>query len=388
MNCFIKIWAKGNPGNIMMMYLSALKLQSYIPDSIISNIDIPIFDINIPDIKKTGIGLHNYRLTNDRQSGYLPIKGLSHAANITHPNFISLEGFYQHIDNFPKFNEIDYDKMFPPLDGEEGGTENDIVINIRGGEILEGIHPHYCLIPPEFYSFVISKTNKSPIFYGQLNNSPYLHELLERFPTARFIESRGLKKDFDFIRKSKHIIPCLSTFSWMASWLSKAKSIHLPIAGVLNPMQHTSSMLIPLQDPRYSFYLFPNFYAKHVNNYRDYMDPIRENWEPIDKKELIKIIPNNINHIDDFICSLDVNDYLLMYPDARNDFEQFGSIGVFNEYMNNGFFQKRNPIKLDVSFYTSKYPQAAKDISWNRYSSAEEHYILTGRHMGLKKNSN
>lgn len=385
MSCYIKIWAKGNPGNIMMMYLSALKLKSSIPDSTILNVDIPIFNIHIPSMELPGLGLHNKLITNSKQFGYVPVRGLSHAVNITNANFVSLEGFCQHIDNFPKHNEIDYDKMFPPLNDENGGTEDDIVINIRGGEILEGIHPHYCLIPPEFYSYVISQTNKSPIFYGQLDDSPYMQELRARFPTARFIGSRGVKEDFDFIRKSKHIIPCLSTFSWMASWLSKATTIHLPIAGILNPMQHRSSMLVPLQDPRYHFYLFPNFYAKHVNYYKDYIDPVRENWEPIDRETLSKILKFNVNHIDDFICSLDIDDYLTMYPDERNDFNQFGSVGIFNNYMNNGFFQEKYPIRLDTGFYTSKYPQVGKDISWRRYNSAEEHYILKGRYMGLQK---
>lgn len=385
MNLQIKIWAKGNPGNIMMMYLSALKLKSYIPNSFISNIDIPIFNINIPDMNTSGLGLHNKQTTNSKQHGYVPVSGLSYAASVTNASFVSLEGFCQHVDNFPKKSEVDYDKLFPPLNGENGGTENDIVINIRGGDILQGIHPHYCLIPPEFYSFVINKTKKLPIFYGQLDDSPYMRELRNRFPTARFIESRGVREDFDFIRKSKHIIPCLSTFSWMASWLSKATSIHFPVAGVLNPMQHDSSMLVPLQDSRYHFYLFPHFYALHVDQYKEYIDPIRQSWEPIDKKNLSEIIKNDVTNIDDYICSLDIDDYLSMYHDQNNNFNKFGAVGIFNEYMNNGFFEKKYPIKLDVPFYTRKYPQVAKDLAHRRYTTAEDHYVFIGRYMGLQK---
>lgn len=390
MKNIIKIWAKGNPGNIMMMYLSAIKLMDNASDVEVVNVEIPIFDINIPNVGTDGLGLHNREITNSRQFGYIPSKGLRHAAKLTNASFISLEGFCQHVDNFPELRKFNYEKFFPPLPGENGGKENDIVINIRGGEVLQGIHPHYCLLPPEFYNFVISKTNKNPIFYGQLDDSPYMRELRERFPDARFEQSRGAREDFDFIRKSKHIIPCLSTFSWMASWLSKATSIHFPVAGVLNPMQHNSSMLVPLHDERYHFYLFPNFYALHVDHYKDYIDPIRDSWEPIDKDSLLNIINNikgynEIKNLDDFICSLDCDEYISMYPDEKRDFEVFGKIGVFNNYINDGFFNKKRQVKLDVPFYTRNYPQVGRDISVGKYPNAEFHYAVIGHHLGLKK---
>lgn len=279
MNFFIRNWAKGNPGNIMMIYLSAIKAKAYFEFGEICNIEIPLFDINIPDVKESGSSIYDFMHSNRRNMGYIPLKGIKKAILNSNCNFLKLEGFCQNIKNFPELHDVNYNKLFPPLDNNYGGGDDEIVINIRGGEVLKGIHPHYCLIPPEFYEYVINETGKKPVFCGQIEKNPYMDEIFSRFPKARYIPSMGIKEDFDFIRKSKHIIPSLSTFSWMACWLSNASSIHFPVAGVFNPFQHRSSMLIPFNDKRYNFYLFPIYFSKSVKNYKDYLDPVRTGWK-------------------------------------------------------------------------------------------------------------
>ncbi|APG30468.1 Hypothetical protein GbCGDNIH3_1502 [Granulibacter bethesdensis] len=385
MNFLIKIWAQGNPGNILMMYLSALKIRKHLGYGDITNVKIPIFGIDLPDIRLAGWGLHNTAYANGRQAGYVPAPGLAHAVRHSDAKFISLEGYCQHVKNFPTREELDYEQFFSAIPNGDGGGDDELVINIRGGEILRGIHQDYTLLPPEYYYYLVAKTGKKPIFYGQLDESPYMTELRSFFPHATFIQSRGVREDFDFLRKSKHIVLCVSTFSWMAAWMSNATTIHFPIAGVLNPMQHTTSMLLPLDDPRYKFYMFPVYYGTHVDQYRDYLDPVRTTWQPMEPDKLREIVPDGEMYINDYIRSLNIEEYIEYYPEKSSVFDLFGNIGIYNDYMNNGFFDNRAAFKLERGFYTRTYHQVGLDMSCGRIKSERDHYARIGQYMGLKR---
>lgn len=384
MSFFIRNWARGNPGNIMMLYLSALKAQKYFGFGEIVNVDIPLFDISIPDIRASGCGIHDYMHANRRNMGYIPLKGIKKAIQNSNCTHLRLEGFCQNIENFPPIDSIDYNAIFPPLPQENGGGDNDIVINIRGGEVLKGIHPHYCLIPPEFYEYVITKTGKNPIFCGQIERNPYMDEIFSRFPNAKYIPSSGPKSDFDFMRKSKHIIPSLSTFSWMACWLSDATTIHFPVAGIFNPFQHRSSMLLPFNDRRYSFYLFPIYFSKSIHQYREYLDPVRSGWKEISHHKLSKIIPKYEKNIDDYISALDIREYIKKNNDVKESFVRYGNTGVYNHYMSKGNLKHEYRKEIDITKYIQKYPFLSMELISGDYEDASDHYIKIGQYLGLE----
>ncbi|MDI2089885.1 hypothetical protein [Commensalibacter oyaizuii] len=413
-NFIIRVWTGGNPGNIMMMYMSALKLQRKLGFGSLAHVGIPIFSKYIPDVTLNTrqyaensvdeygympikdrpnitydmIGLRDYRDMNDKQYNYIPMRGLAHAAVNSHAQFINLEGYCQHIDNFPSLTDVDYETIFPCMVSNEGGKEDELVINIRGAEVLEGIHPHYCMIPPEFYEYLIQRTGKKPIFYGQLTPSPYMDELRQRFPEAQFLNSRGTIKDFDYIRKSKHIVICISTFSWLAAWLSKATTIHFPVLGVLNPLQH-QSMILPFNDLRYQFYLFPECYASHVNDYRHYMDPIRTNWEFIEHDALYNRIPKWRDDVDDYIIALNHQYYrnTCQSPILKEAWQQFGEVGSYNHYMKEGFITGQKPCYVNEIYYLAKNNLALEDLRTGEFGSTYDHYIRKGQYIGLKRAS-
>ena len=139
----------------------------------------------------------------------------------------------------------------------EGYNSDYLVINIRGNEILNAVHPHYTVLPPEFYEEIISSTGLRPIFMGQVGgDSRYITRLRARFSNASFIESQGPIRDFTTLRRSKNIVLSISTFSWLAGWLSDADRIHMPLSGFFNPLQYPDVDLIA-KDDRFSYYLFP-----------------------------------------------------------------------------------------------------------------------------------
>jgi len=382
----IRIWFDGNPGNILPIYLTALKMQSVLGFGTISNVRIPLFDIDLPnfDLGTPPGGLHDFFHPSGRRHGLLPFNGLKKAILSSDSRFLSLEGIYQNINNFPTRDELDYEACFPPLALKEGGGEDELVINIRGGEVLQGISDLYPMIPVEFYRFIADKTQKKCIFYGQIDDSPYMDELRQAFPDATYIRSRGVAEDFDFIRKSRHIIPCISTFSWMASWMSNAQRIYFPIAGVLNPAQHYYGMLLPIDDPRYEFYMFPVYEALHVNDYRAYIDPVRNAWRYMSPDSLRYAIRNRTSNLDSYLTAFDTKDFLELYPDAQDEFNNYGLRGLTNTYMNRWFAEGRLPVRVDRGFYTRTYPQAASDMSEGRYKDETEHFVLCGQYQGYK----
>lgn len=384
---FIRLHHKGNPGNIIMTYLAAIKMQQELGYGYICNVDIPIFNINIDDINTEGqLAVHDREKTNSLLLGRIPTKGYSRALNSAEAKYFFLEGFYQNINNFPSQSSFNYDKHFPLIENSnECGGEEDIVISIRGGDILKAIHPHYTMLPPEFYEFLIKKTGKRPIFYGQLDDSPYLDELRQRFPTAKFIASRGVAEDFDFLRKSQYIVPSLSTFSWLAAWLSKAKKIYMPVAGIFSPAQHPSSMLLPINDDRYEFYTFPVYYALNIENYRSYLDPVRNRWERTTPRRLYKASEQTYDLFNASLEALNFNDYLKFNPELHEDNDKFGNIGLLNNFTSHGFWSNYKYIDLDEGFYSRSYPDAALDVSLGRYSSLLEHYLLVGYRMGYQR---
>ena len=77
-------------------------------------------------------------------------------------------------------------------------------------------------------------------------------------------------------------------------------------------------------------------------------------------------------------------DYLDMYPEYKNIFNDWGLKGLINSYLNDGFFSGKNPCKVDRSFYTRTYQSAAIEISDGIFNNEIDHYIMRGQFQGFK----
>lgn len=382
----IRVWHEGNLGNITLMYLTALKLKMRMGFGKIYHVSIPIFGIDCPDFDTGGPqgGFHDTRDGCDRRNGALPMNAWKKIIPKSRASFFSLEGVYQNIRNYPSRSELNYDVTFPLLTNTPGGGEDELVINIRGGDILQGISELYPMIPVEFYKYIAQKTGKKVIFHGQLDESPYMDELKAAFPHATYLPSMGIKQDLDFLRRSKYIIPSISSFSWLAVWLSHAKKIYFPIAGLFNLGLHTGSMLLPFEDERYEFYSFPIYRATHINHYRSYIDPIRNAWEYIPRHAIAAIVAAREDHVDEYLQAFDVEDFLKMYPEMQPDYDQWGIQALVSSYINRLYFAGYKPLLVDEDFYSRSYPSAAREVAEYKYKSLMEHYILKGQFQGYQ----
>ncbi len=144
-----------------------------------------------------------------------------------------------------------------PDDDTEGFDETHIVIHIRAEDILLGKAGDYGPVPFEYYRMILRETGLKPVFVGQLANDYYSNLLKTAFPDALFVQPQTPIKDFQRIRNSKNIVLSLSTFAWLAAWLSDAQRIYMPLIGGWNPAQRPDIDLTPPDDPRFVYDLFP-----------------------------------------------------------------------------------------------------------------------------------
>lgn len=136
-------------------------------------------------------------------------------------------------------------------------ADDELAINVRTGDIVDGYHPDYMPLPLAFYHRLVAETGLRPVFVGQLEDNWYNRALRQQFPQARYL-SGGVMDDFQTVRGARHVVPAISSFSWLAAWLSdRAETIHLPVAGLFNPLQRDDIDLIPQGDPRWHLHRFP-----------------------------------------------------------------------------------------------------------------------------------
>jgi hypothetical protein len=374
----IQVWPMGNLGNRMLQYMAAMALQSRVQGSRIAQIDLPEWGIHIapepaePDrILRVGSACLDLALLADHLSGGL-IDG------------VDIASYAQRMENLLPAHE--YRLLFHgPLGARAGADE--LLCNIRQGDILSGQHPDYVLVPIDFYADLVAQTGLSPVFMGQIEDSPYMRALRRRFPRARYVASQGAVADFTFIRNSKNIVPAVSTFSWLAAWLSGDTRIFMPVLGHLNPWQSGTTQLLPLGDARYRFYLFPAHYAVPMARVARAHASLRGGWRLMGHGGLRRSLRREWapRDLPAYLAAFDEAFYLATYPDiaasvaaghipsGRHHYEFFGSI------------EGRQAFPIDSAWYCETYPLAAWELGQGDARDAADHWLTTGRERGYAR---
>jgi hypothetical protein len=348
----IVIRHRGNLANKMLQYMGALTLASTIKDCEVVNVSIPEWGIEIPDDTQNQLFFENIDLWS--WDAFRPhLHELSAAANQNQSIRIMMADHLQRMEFFRE--RAFYNHIFPnvgPL--EHKFTEDDLVINIRTAEILSGV-PHYPILPIAFYEDIISKTGKTPIFIGQLNSSEYVRRLKQCFPQATFIESRGARADFDLLRSAKNIVVAVSTFSWLAAWLSDAQNIILPLSGFFNPSHHREIDLLPTDDIRYRFFLFPLNYGLPEQESLHHHQRMKGQWKEISRNQ---------------VSLLKSGAPFLRPPRENYD----GGLPARSA--------RGVQITFDPVWYAHEYIDAAMEISEGWFEDPLHHYLEVGRLRG------
>ena len=198
----------------------ALALKARVPDAEISGVELPEWGISTPAAPaQTGARV---RVVKHDVPFAKVARRLSSADTIDVDLYRLNLRFEYYRDQLELFR-----RTFPRRE-IEGAGRDEIAISIRGGEILTGQHQNFLPLPISLYERIVDSTGLRPVFAGQIGDDPYSSALRARFPNARFVKHQSGLADFHFLRASHNIVVAISSYSWLASWLSEIRRADPP----------------------------------------------------------------------------------------------------------------------------------------------------------------
>jgi hypothetical protein len=375
----VHVSQQGNLGNQMIQYMVARSVADFAGPARISCVGLPLFGLHHPPIDG------DFPATEIVTSPRVEVDRLARALANGQLQRVDIRTYGQRIENFLPAQA--YRPVFvADAPDAEGTGPDELLCSIRQGDVLDARHPDYVLLPLDFYAELAARTGKRLVFMGQLDPSPYLEALQARFPTARFVPSGGGAMDFERIRRSRHIVPSISTFSWLAAWLSDAEQIFLPVLGLFNPAQNHGVHLLPLWDSRYRFFHFPLHYAVPVSDFAAAHASLRGLWRIIPPQELACLAhrvpppPHKSLYFDAF----DETYYLAKHVDIAQAVAEGHFPSGRHHYEICGFGEGRLAFPLDRAFYCRQYPIAAIEIAQGAFRDPEQHWLEAGRARGYR----
>jgi hypothetical protein len=384
----IVIKPMGNVGNRMIQYLAAQGIRSHCPEANILDVKLEEWSIFTPKFDD----MSGCSISFGADVHKLNVQGVASCISRKVIDTVFLDCYAQHFENFPKLEACrSFFRASSDLDIVSGFGDEFLVCSIRGKEILDGRHPDYLVLPPSFYQHLVNETGLKPVFFGQIEDNLYCKGLRDAFPSAEFITGQGGLYDFEVIRRSSHIVPSISTYSWLAAWLSYAKTIFLPVAGLFNPRQARAHYFLPLDDHRYRFYLFPVAYSANLSydpaKFFAYQALLDNKHKVISSNDLSKIITSAPK------VGRDINSYLKFYDEQFyvNTHQDIGAAisaghlpSGLDHYIRNGFLEERSAFQIIPFEYAIRHPEAALKVSNGEYLDFAHHYVEVGAARGYK----
>lgn len=256
----------GRMGNQMFQLMLALELSKKLDNA-------PVYGYSLPDWNISAVQLPALRHLPDQMfmisKNKFNLNNLLALVKKQYLNGIVIEGWGMRLEYYGEPER--YRKLFCSSVEPHHISRHEILINIRAEDIVSGFHPHYFPMSFSFFEQVISSTGLTPVFMGQIATDKYSLALKERFKDCRFLPSSSPIIDFLTIRSAHHVALSISSFSWLAAWLSEtAKTIHMPLAGLFLPTINDVN-LVPRYDRRYRFYKVP-FPAMHERKNLDIVE--------------------------------------------------------------------------------------------------------------------
>lgn len=280
----IQINHRGNLANKMFQYMFAKFLQSQIPDSYITGLDIPEF--NFPKEEAQAIPKSVVRIRGHDAR----VDKIIYAARVKAVTLILLDGYFQDVryyDNSEKYSSL-FSHALPIGDGFD---ESHLVFNIRAGDIIKKSYDGYWPLPFDYYKFLIASTGLKPVFTGQWEGSSHFHQQLkENFPDAQFVKSMDPLYDFARLMASKNLAVPISTFAWLAAWFSRADRIFYPVYGLFDPNKRPDINLMPIDDPRFRFMTVRGYQWVHEKLEHERAEQEGEPFEQMNHRELTRLL--------------------------------------------------------------------------------------------------
>ncbi len=381
------IWVKqvGNMGNRALQYLAAAGIALHAPGANIQNISL--WEWGTKDSQPEPPLRNTIRF---EHSFWLDVAGLGDCLQRRVVESIILGGHPYHLENYPP--RAAARRLIGPTTGGTDATgfgPHQLVCSVRGAEILHAPHPDYLLLPPAYYESLAARSGLELVFFGQIGTDPFSESLKRKFPGAQFIQGRTREYDFDTLRRSANIAPSVSTFAWLAAWLSEAERIFLPVCGIFSPVQLPQGMFLPLDQPEYEYTLFPFSKAVSPLNQPVQFALAQENLARLARPASAQELGEIYQRAKAFWPALPLcGGFDAAFYEARNpDVAAAVAGGVpsaLQHYMYAGYLEGRRPLELDDKFYLAMYPEAAMALAEGRFAGPLQHYQTVGHARGYR----
>jgi hypothetical protein len=381
-----RIWLspRGNAGNRALQFLTAEAIRALVPGATVENIHLKEWGLfapsAAPDIDccaRTG-----------EEFCRIDLEGMADCLQRQVVEAIVIDGYPFHMANYPQRHAA-RTLLRPPPDAQTaiGFGDRELVCSIRAAEILNAAHEDYLVLPPAYYKLLERLSGLDLVFFGQISDNPYCDALRTNFPSAKFIAGRNAAYDFEVLRRSRNIAASISTFAWLAAWLSEASRVYLPVGGLFNPTQNPRQMHLPLHDPSYRFILLP--FSKSVDARSDpkgfqvQQDLLGSCARQISHEEALQIADRAALTAPRApgVGGFDPGYYISRYPDAALE-AYAGRRSALEHYLHVGFREGRRPVDFDRNAYCAAYPDAAMAVAEGKFSDPLHHYTADGWRRG------
>ena len=368
-------------GNRALQYLVAAAIRQHAPDAVIEDVHLDEWDMTALHAEPIMQG----SICTGLMRFWLDVPGLGDCLRRGEVESVLVDGYNFHVDNFPS-RALSRTLLGPTRGGASatGFAADELVCSIRGAEVLQRAHPDYILLPPSYYAMLAERSGLKLVFFGQIGDDPYSRGLRQALPSARFVAGQNPEYDFEMLRRSVNIALSISTFAWLAAWLSDAEQIYLPVCGMFSPVQSPNMSFLPLDDPAFKYTLFP--YAQAVNLYEDPLKfhcmqaVLEQHMTPVTSADLQSLSQRAAILVprQPLLSGFDAAYYLRCYPDIEQALSR-GTRSALDHYWHIGFNEGRRPFDMDPLYYASSYPDAAWSIATGEYANPIHHYQAVGR---------
>ncbi|KXV77288.1 hypothetical protein [Acetobacter cerevisiae] len=378
----IYISPQGNIANRALQYLVGKRMQEISNNISIRSVNLPEWGLKAEDVI--------YELKNSCIIGetkfWFDIRGLSQNLDNGNVDSFVINGYPFNVDFYPSRDRAR--KYLPSfsktLDKITGFSDDEIVFNIRADEVLHAVHDDYLVLPVEYYKMLAFYTGLKPVFFGQLADNPYIQNLKAEFPEARFVNGQGALYDFEVLRQSTNIAISVSTFSWLAAWLSNARNIYVPLAGMMNPCQAIGQNFIPRNDPAYKFISFPLCRAeclyRHPKKFWKNLTYMARNMKFISTDQAYEIFDrvDTLRNNKKSLGGFDPRFYM------KKNYKEVSEPGMaLNHYMHSDE-NEENIFPIKEREYVVKYPESGNMVASGYFKSIREYHSFVGNYLGNK----
>jgi hypothetical protein len=370
--------ARGGLASRMIQYMVAIKFQAGVPGCRIANVSLPEWGIAHP-----ALPLSPPAEAPDQP--HIIDEGLIERVRSNAVRCVIFIGYGHRMENFPALQTCR--ALFRTPAGTAARLEaQDLACPLGSGDAPEDSGPFYPLTPAEYYAEVAAETGLRPVFIGDAP-AEYLDHLRARLPQAAFLDAGSPLLNFLTVLQAKSIVVGVSTFGWLAAWLSHAERIFMTVNGAFNPQQFGFINLLPFGDARYNFDLFPINYAVPIDHLATAHQRIAPFWRPVPHQVLerqIREAPRLDPSHDEISRHFDAAFYLSANPDVAELIGADNVEGAKAHYLLLGIKQHRLPFPLSPPWYAARYPMAGFEVGQGDHANFAHHYIAVGKERGYK----